>query len=271
MTRHHLPIALLSAAAVAALALPAVGAGAGDRTRDRDHDRMPDRWERAHGLKVARDDARRDRDQDGLRNLAEYRAKLDPRDADTDDDGVRDGAEDAGTIVSFTGGVLVIKTFGGESLTGRVTGRTEIECDGGPPARPRSAGEDAGDDHRGRGRGRGADDERAGDDQRNGDDDGSPGGDQRDGDDERTDGGDRRHDGDEHAGTGTTGATGPTGATGATGTGGSVNRRDDDGRPEDAADDDCGTAALVAGARVDEAKLAVTRAGRVWREVELAS
>lgn len=242
MTRHRLPITMLSAAAAAAaLALPAVGAGAGARTPDRDHDHMPDRWERAHGLKVARDDARRDRDRDGLRNLAEYRAGLDPRDADTDDDGVLDGAEDAGTIVSFTGGVLVIKTFDGESLTGRVTDHTEVACDDDSQASLRSGGHDEDNDRRGRGRGRGSDDAHAGDDE-----------------------GDE---GDEHARTGTTGATGPTG------TGGPGHRRDDDDddQPEDAADDDCGIAALVPGARVDEAKLAVTRAGRVWREVELAS
>ena len=239
MTRHRLPITMLSAAAAtaAALAVPALGAGAGARTPDRDHDHMPDRWERAHGLKVARDDARRDPDRDGLRNLAEYRARLDPRDADTDDDGVLDGAEDAGTIVSFTGGVLVIKTFDGESLTGRVTDRTEVECDGGSRSSLRSGGDDDDGDRRGRGRGRGSDDAHAGDDE-----------------------------GDEHAGTGTTGATGPTG------TGGPGQRHDnDDGQSEDAANDDCGIAALVAGAHVDEAKLAVTRAGRVWREVELAS
>jgi len=246
MTRHRLPITMLSAAAAAAaLALPAVGAGAGARTPDRDHDHMPDRWERAHGLKVARDDARRDRDRDGLRNLAEYRAGLDPRDADTDDDGVLDGAEDAGTIVSFTGGVLVIKTFGGESLTGRVTDHTEVACEQGSQASLRSGGHDEDNDRRGRGRGRGrgSDDAHAGDDE-----------------------GDEGDEGDEHAGTGTTGATGPTG------TGGPGQRHDnDDGQSEDAANDDCGIAALVAGAHVDEAKLAVTRAGRVWREVELAS
>ncbi len=236
MTRHRLPITMLSAAAAAALALPAVGASAGARTPDRDHDHMPDRWERAHGLKVARDDARRDRDRDGLRNLAEYRAGLDPRDADTDDDGVLDGAEDAGTIVSFTGGVLVIKTFDGESLTGRVTDHTEVACDDDSQASLRSGGDDKDGDRRGRGRDRGSHDEHADDDE-----------------------------GDELAGTGPTGATGPNG------TGGPGHRRDDDDdQPEDAADDDCGIAALVAGARVDEAKLAVTRAGRVWREVELA-
>lgn len=232
MTRHRFPITLFSAAAVAALALPAAGAGAGDRTRDRDHDRMPDRWERVHGLKVARDDARRDRDRDGLRNLAEFRAGLDPRDADTDDDGVRDGAEDAGTIVSFTGGVLVIKTFDGESLTGHVTARTEIECDDGGPAKLRSGDHDDeghdGDDRRGHGSGDERDDERG-----------------------------EERDGDDHAATGATGPTGPTGP---------AESHDDDA----SADDDCGTAALVAGARVDEAKLAVTRAGRFWREVELA-
>jgi hypothetical protein len=55
---------------------------------------MPDRWERKHRLSVKRDDAARDRDRDGLRNIAEYRAKTDPNRADSDRDGVRDCDED---------------------------------------------------------------------------------------------------------------------------------------------------------------------------------
>jgi hypothetical protein len=83
----------LPALAGAALLLssPAAASAAG---RDGNHDRLPDSWERAHHLSLQVNQARRDQDRDGLRNLAEYRLRLDPRDPDTDDDGIRDGRED---------------------------------------------------------------------------------------------------------------------------------------------------------------------------------
>ncbi len=46
-------------------------------------------------------DDREDADRDGLTNLMEQRTANDPRDRDSDDDGVRDGAEGAGQIVAF--------------------------------------------------------------------------------------------------------------------------------------------------------------------------
>ena len=71
------------------LALPA-----GALARDRDHDRMGDRWERHHHLRVGVKDARRDPDRDGLMNLGEFRSATDPHDGDTDDDCLNDAAED---------------------------------------------------------------------------------------------------------------------------------------------------------------------------------
>jgi hypothetical protein len=62
--------------------------------RDSDGDKMPNRWELRHGLNPHRANARGDADQDGLRNLAEFRDGTDPQDADTDDDGVEDGDDD---------------------------------------------------------------------------------------------------------------------------------------------------------------------------------
>jgi hypothetical protein len=62
--------------------------------RDRDHDRLPDRWEKAHGLSTKRNDARQDPDKDGLSNLREYEAGTDPKAADSDSDGLSDGAEE---------------------------------------------------------------------------------------------------------------------------------------------------------------------------------
>jgi beta-glucanase (GH16 family) len=65
----------------------------GGTPRDRDHDRLPDRWERAHHLSISRPSAKGDPDRDHLRNLRELRLRTNPRRADTDRDGLRDGVE----------------------------------------------------------------------------------------------------------------------------------------------------------------------------------
>ena len=52
-----------------------------------------------------------------------------PRDADTDNDGVPDGKEKAGQVASFTGGVLTVHLFNGDDVKGTVDADTEIECD----------------------------------------------------------------------------------------------------------------------------------------------
>jgi hypothetical protein len=117
---------ICAAASTVALALPAVAAA-----KDSDHDRMPDRWEAKYGLNVHRNDARGDKDRDGLRNLAEFRAHTNPRRDDTDRDGINDADEQAGTVASFDAatGTLTINLFGGNTLTGKVTDATRIECD----------------------------------------------------------------------------------------------------------------------------------------------
>ena len=61
--------------------------------RDRDGDRLPDRWERRHKLSTNKKSAKADPDRDRLSNLREYRLRTNPRRADTDRDGLRDGAE----------------------------------------------------------------------------------------------------------------------------------------------------------------------------------
>ena len=63
--------------------------------RDRNHDGLPDRWEKQHHLSLQVKQGGRDQDKDGLNNRGEFAAKTDPRDADSDDDGVGDGNEDA--------------------------------------------------------------------------------------------------------------------------------------------------------------------------------
>jgi hypothetical protein len=115
-----------------ALALAALAvAAAPSQARDRNHDRIPDKWEKSHHLSLKVKQARRDQDHDGLRNRAEFRAHMDPRDADSDNDGVNDGQEHAGKVVTFDGTNLTIDVFGSPPLTGKVTQDTEIECDPG--------------------------------------------------------------------------------------------------------------------------------------------
>ncbi len=61
---------------------------------DVDGDLMADGWEREFGLSPDNAaDAAVDSDADGLTNLEEYRRRTNPRDADTDDDGLTDGFE----------------------------------------------------------------------------------------------------------------------------------------------------------------------------------
>ena len=171
---------LLAASCVAVLVFPAAGMARshGDRNRDR----IQDRWERAHHLTLKVNQAKRDQDHDGLRNRAEFMAGDDPRDADTDNDGIGDGKEKAGQVVSFTGGVLIVHLFNGDDVKGTVDDNTEIECEDGPAttttapaARAADDGDGGGDDqgeddNRGAGHDEGDDDE--GDDDEN---DGQPG------------------------------------------------------------------------------------------------
>jgi hypothetical protein len=142
--------ALAAALAVAASLLAASVASA--HGGDRNHDRISDRWETQHHLSLKVKQTKRDQDHDGLNNLGEFRSNTDPRDADTDDDGIDDNDENAGTIASFTGGVLTITLAKGGTLSGSVTDQTEIECDGAATAQASDdggdgqSGDDQGDD-----------------------------------------------------------------------------------------------------------------------------
>jgi len=118
-----------AAAALGALALLALPGAAA--AKDGNHDRIPDRWEKRHHLSTSVNQAGRDQDRDHLRNRAEFLAGDNPRDRDSDDDGVMDGEENAGTIESFDAeaGKLVISLFGGEAISGQVTEQTRIKCE----------------------------------------------------------------------------------------------------------------------------------------------
>jgi hypothetical protein len=137
-------------ATVVALAFAAsLVLASGAMAHDRNHDRIPDKWEKRHNLSLKHKQTRRDQDHDGLRNRAEWRSKLDPRDADTDGDGVEDGDENTGTVESFEDGVLTISLFNGDTIKGAVTDDTEIKCDNDPFDDRHGDGDD--DGHHGHG------------------------------------------------------------------------------------------------------------------------
>jgi hypothetical protein len=135
--------------------------------RDANNDRIPDRWEKKHGLSLKVKQARRDQDKDGFKNRAEWRAQTDPRDPDSDDDGTDDSEENAGSVTAFDGTTLTITLFDGGTLTGKVTPDTEVECeaDDATAASDDPQGDDNGDQR--------GDDDEEGDDNggRRGDDD----------------------------------------------------------------------------------------------------
>lgn len=61
--------------------------------RDSDGDGMPNRWETTNGLNPHKANADGNPDHDSLRNLGEFHNDTDPKDEDSDDDGIDDGDE----------------------------------------------------------------------------------------------------------------------------------------------------------------------------------
>jgi hypothetical protein len=159
----------LLTALIAVVALALVPASA--MAKDRNHDKLPDKWEKRHHLSLHHNQARRDQDKDGLRNLAEFRQQTDPRDDDSDEDGIEDGDEhkfghdasdedgdndgvddgdeNAGTVKSFAGGVLTITLAKGGEVSGAVTDATDIECGNDDDQGDDHGDDDSGDDHQG--------------------------------------------------------------------------------------------------------------------------
>jgi hypothetical protein len=225
----------LALGALALLAMPGLAAA-----KDRNHDRIPDRWEKRHHLSLKVNQARHDQDRDHLRNRAEFLAGDDPRDRDSDDDGVMDGSEQAGTIASFdaTTGRLVIDLFGDDTVAGLVTDQTEIKCEDDSAATVSSEGPGSGEAEPG--------DDNGGESEV-GDDHGDDG--EEVGDDN---GGDGEH-GDDNSGPSDNSGPG----------------HDGDG-DDDHGDRLCTTAELVPGAVVEEAELEVRDGRAVFEEVELS-
>jgi hypothetical protein len=149
-------VALTAVAALAVMSSAAAG------SRDGNGDRIPDKWEKRHDLSLKVVQTRRDQDRDGLNNLGEFRAGTDPRDRDSDDDGVRDGKERPGTVKSFDGTTLVIALFGGGTVEARVTADTEVQCESEDSASTASQG--SGSSGRGSGSDRRASDDDQADD-----------------------------------------------------------------------------------------------------------
>jgi hypothetical protein len=220
---------------LALLAMPGIAAA-----KDGNHDRIPDRWEQRHHLSLTVNQARHDQDGDHLRNLGEFRAGDNPRDDDSDDDGVMDGEENAGTIASFdpTSGKLVINLFNTDTVSGLVTAQTKIKCEDqqSPETTVRSREAESGDDHGGNGEEPG--DNNGGHGEEPGDDNGQgnePGDDN---------GGDNSGPGSDNSGPGS---------------------HDDNGTGAN-----CTTAALIPGAVVQEADLEIQNGAATFDEVELA-
>jgi hypothetical protein len=220
--------------------------------RDANNDRIPDRWEKRHGLSLKVKQHKRDQDSDGFRNRAEWRAKTDPRDADTDGDGIKDSDENAGTVTAYANGELTITLFDGGTLTGMVTEETRLKCEGTDDGTPEATAsrhgddDDPGDDDDDRGDwGHDDDDGHHGDDDGD-DDDGHHGDDDGDDDDWRH-GDDDGDDDDWRHGDGDWGGH----------------------KHGDCDDDECPDDALQVGAAVKEAELKITSEGRVWEELEL--
>jgi hypothetical protein len=176
---------LLLISTLVVFAVLSLASTASAKGRDGNRDGLPDRWERHHHLSLKVKQSKRDQDSDGLNNRGEFRARTNPRDDDTDNDGIEDGDENAGTIKSFEGGVLTITLAGGGELAATVDDDTEIECHPNGDLKPAArSSHDEGDDEHGDGE-HGDDNDEDGDHEHGDDDDGDDANEHGDDDDDR--------------------------------------------------------------------------------------
>ena len=121
-------IGVLAAAILALFVITMPGTAS---AKDRNKDKIPDRWERTHKLSLKKDQRKLDQDSDGLRNRGEWLSGTNPRDKDSDDDGVTDAKEKAGVISAYDAdtGELTLTLYAGGELTGSVTDETRVQCE----------------------------------------------------------------------------------------------------------------------------------------------
>jgi hypothetical protein len=77
------------------------------------------------------DQRKKDQDRDGLRNRGEWLSDTNPRDRDSDDDGISDSKEKAGVISAYDAetGTLTLTVYAGGSITGQVDDSTRVKCE----------------------------------------------------------------------------------------------------------------------------------------------
>lgn len=251
---RRLPLLAASAALLTA-AVPGVASAA---TRDSDHDGMPNKWELRYHLNTHVNDAARDADHDGVTNRMEFRVGSNPRAKDSNGDGTPDGQELAGTVKSFTGGVLTISLVDGSTLSGTVDDGTELKCESAAAvqtsdsAARRSHRRGARSDNGGDNSGTTGSDDSAGDPATPGTPDDNPGEDA----------------GDDNS----TGTTPPATTTTDPAQAPAPAQGEDDGSGDDNGGQDqstCTTDALVTGAKVHEASLKTTATGNLFEEIKL--
>ncbi len=160
----------------AILALVAVSLPSTASAKDRNGDRIPDKWEKTHRLSLKKDQRKLDQDRDGLRNRGEFRADTDPRDKDSDGDGISDKREKAGIITAYDAEArtLTISLYAGGELSGSVTDRTKVMCEDGSSGDDDATG-DPGSGDETESRHRGGDDSGSGSDDESGDESGDDG------------------------------------------------------------------------------------------------
>lgn len=238
----------LALGALALLAMPSLAAA-----KDRNHDHIPDKWEKRHHLSLKVNQARLNQDGDKLRNRAEFLASDNPRDADSNDDGVMDGEDNAGTIASFDAesGKLVINLFGGETASGMVDEETEIKCEDHSGASASSDGSSSGESESG--------DDNGGEEVEPGDDNGG----------QEEAGDDNGGQGEEEPGDDNGGEVAGEDSGGDNSGPGSENSGQGSG-DEQGDGGNCTTADLVPGAVVQEADLKVANGQATFEEVELS-